>query len=1010
MPKPRDYDSKRVARYYTAMINDSVYQKVCGLDVTCYQSKEPLPWKDRLSGKKMKLSVGDPWGTWYECAWFCFTADLKTLPEGTSLAVLIDVEGELLITDQDGNPVRSLTSVGCRTPKMEYGLDERAIKENKLELWADGGSNDLFRKQEKRAHLRRADLVMVNEKAKRLYYDNLVISNLLEILPQDSARYAQIKKAYLDCAHLVVDQGLRAFDQATILLEKQLNMKNGDYPLNITAIGHGHLDLAWLWPKREAMRKAARTLASAVYLTEKYPGYVFGVSQPQMLEWIKEQHPDLYEKIKEAVREGRIEPQGAMWVEADTNLPSGESLIRQIHYGQTFLKNEFDLDMDYLWLPDVFGYTAALPQILKKSGVRAFFTQKISWNSINPFPHQSFIWKGPDGSSVLAHFFPENTYNGGATPKSAQTIEKNYIDKDVSSHALMVFGDGDGGGGPGEAHLEYLKRMENLLGVPPVKPGSVTDFIKEWEKDALQFQVWQGELYLEFHHGTYTTLGRSKRYNRKTEFALRDLELKAALASYTGMMEYPRELLDRLWKTMLFNQFHDVVPGSSIKRVYDESWEEYEWIAREINTIDQTISQKAVEFLGLLEEQWMVRNNLSWDRDEYVCIEGKVAKVTVPSMGYAVIHKNDLFDINNEELTAQEDMIDNGILRVKFDRWGAISSITDVLSHTEMIPEGQKGNELIVYRDIGDAWDFIPSYREFSPRPVTLVDKRFYVEGIRAWAEFTYRYDHSVIKQKVSLEKGNCLLRFDTTADWRNKETMLRTSFAHGLSVENAVCDIQFGNIKRPVTSNTSWEMAKDEIPAHKWVDVSDGGRGMAIINDCKYGYSAKDNRLSLNLIRSAEYGGCKFLYGDTPEGEYNHDFTDQCTHEFSYAVYWHKGDFQNSDLVKKAYEFNVPVSVYKGIKNKVEKRNKLCQKSFFTLNTDDVIIETVKEAYDGTGLIIRMYEYKGRQVHCSLQVNLPYRRSVETDLQEKSERAVELHQLSFTPYEIKTIKIEGDM
>ncbi|HBN86074.1 MAG TPA: alpha-mannosidase, partial [Clostridiales bacterium] len=375
MPKLRDYDHDRVLRYYKDIVDRSMYRKIKDLEVICYWSEEPLSWKDRQSGRKMNLSVGDAWGTWYECAWFHFTADLTSLPKDEPLAVLIDIEGELLITDSHENPVRGLTSVGCRTPKTEYILNEIFIKENWLDMWADAGSNDLFRKPDKRAHLRKADLVVVNPIAQKLHYHNGIISGLLEVLPTDSARYAQLKNVYLDCAHMVTDQGPEAFEEAIRLLETQLVMKNGDYPLKITAIGHGHLDLAWLWPKREAVRKAARTLTSAIYLTEKYPGYVFGVSQPQMLQWMKEIYPDLYQRIQEAVKQGRIEPQGAMWVEADTNLPSGESLIRQIHYGLKYIKDEFGIDADYLWLPDVFGYSAALPQILKKSGVNTFFTQ-----------------------------------------------------------------------------------------------------------------------------------------------------------------------------------------------------------------------------------------------------------------------------------------------------------------------------------------------------------------------------------------------------------------------------------------------------------------------------------------------------------------------------------------------------------------------------------------------------------------------------------------------------------
>ncbi len=1008
MPKPRDYNSGRVIRYYRACINDNIYIKVKSLDVTCYWSKEPIHWEDRLTGKEIKLSVGDPWGTWYECAWFKFTTDLSRVPKTAGLAVIIDIEGELLIVDNAGSPIRSLTSVGCRTPKIEYVLEKNFINSDMLELWADAGSNDLFRKQDKVAKIKRADLVMVNDKAKTLYYNNMIVENLLEILPQDSARYAQLKKAYLDSAHMVVDRGYEAFDDALKILEKQLSMKNGDYPLKISAVGHGHLDLAWLWPQREAVRKAARTLSSAVYLTKKYPGYVFGVSQPQMLQWMKTGYPKLYDEIKEAVSEGRIEPQGAMWVEADTNIPCGEALIRQIYYGQKFMKDEFDIKMNYLWLPDVFGYTAALPQILKKSGVDYFFTQKISWNSINKFPHQSFIWEGLDTSRVLSHFFPENSYNGAALPKSAQNVERNYIDKDISESALMVFGDGDGGGGPGESHIECIKRMKNLLGIPPVKFNTVADFIKEWEKDADKFSVWKGELYLEFHHGTYTTVGNSKRYNRKTEIALRDMEIKHTLAHYFGLIKYPASLTDELWKETLFYQFHDVVPGSSIKRVYDESWQGYEKMLDKMHKADLRFLNSLKSFVNINEQQTLVMNSLSWTREEYIPVGEKYIKAVVPSMGYMVVNNLQAKEISVNEMTCTDNLISNGRLSVEFDEEGSICSVTDLLFGSELIPIGQKGNDLHVYRDIGDAWDFIPSYREFEPGKPELVSKRFFMDGLSACGEFEYKYNSSYIKQKVSLQKDDLLIRFDTFVDWRDKETMLRTSFQHDICASDVVCDIQFGNVRRPLTNNTTWEMAKDEIPAHKWIDISDGETGLALITDSKYGYCAKDNRLELNLIRSAEYGGCKFMYGDTPKGEYNHDFTDQCTHTFSYALYWHKGDYKNADVIKKAYEYNIPLSIYKGTSDNNNQNSAGIneKRSFFEIDRDGVIIETVKNAYDDMGIIIRLYEYKGQRTQCRLKINFSFGDIYETDLQENVINKIKTEQLTFNPFEIRTFKI----
>jgi alpha-mannosidase len=376
---------------------------------------------------------------------------------------------------------------------------------------------------------------------------------------------------------------------ARSVLAKELNKQGGASSLKISAIGHAHIDLAWLWPLRETRRKAARTFSTALMLLEKYPNYIFGASQPQLYAWVQQDYPALYEKVKKKIAEGRWEVQGAMWVEADTNIAGGEALVRQILYGKKYFQKEFNQDMRILWLPDVFGYSGALPQILRKSGIEYFMTTKLSWNIYNKFPHHTFLWSGIDGSEVLAHMPPEGTYNSAASPTSIHKAEAEYMDKGIADECLMLFGIGDGGGGPGEEHLERLERERNLEGLLPIKQEPSIQFFDRLALQRENYKKWHGELYLERHQGTYTTQAKSKRYNRKIEILLRELEFISVLAQLERNESYPDETIERLWKELLLYQFHDILPGSSIHRVYEESLHHYAKIARNHRVVRESI-------------------------------------------------------------------------------------------------------------------------------------------------------------------------------------------------------------------------------------------------------------------------------------------------------------------------------------------------------------------------------------------------------------------------------------
>ena len=582
MPEYKPYTLKYLEETLR-QIEAAIYTTVAPLEIEAWRTPEPIPFDARTTGEHITPRIGESWGGLFDCAWFHFTGHVPERDGDRPLVLLLDVSGEMCVFDEAGAPVRGLTSMASsydfslgRPGKRVLPLASPTRRGDAIEVWADAGCNDLFGNLQDGGAVKLAEVATVDEAVRALYYDFEVLLDFLKTLPVESPRYQQVLTGLTDAVHLLYGGIPQNARQARAVLAPLLARRNGDAALKVSAVGHAHMDLAWLWPIRETIRKGARTFATGLANIEKYPDYVFGASQPQYFAWMKEYYPALWDRIVAAVAAGRIDVQGCMWVEADTNVSGGEALVRQILYGKRFWRSEFGLDVKYLWLPDVFGYSGSLPGILARAGVPYFSTQKLSWSLVNTFPHQSFHWHGIDGSEVLAHMLPEETYNSPAAPRSVRMIERNYKDSGVSSRALMVFGIGDGGGGPGEEHLERLARIKNLEGLSPVKQETVADFLEKWQVDAARFATWVGELYLERHEGTLTTKARNKRYNRKMELALRDMEWSCVLAGMLAGAAYPAARLEALWREMLLYQFHDILPGSTIKRVYDESVARYE--------------------------------------------------------------------------------------------------------------------------------------------------------------------------------------------------------------------------------------------------------------------------------------------------------------------------------------------------------------------------------------------------------------------------------------------------
>ncbi|KIL41372.1 alpha-mannosidase [Gordoniibacillus kamchatkensis] len=988
-------------------IQRRIYTVIAPLSVEAWVTPEPVPYTQRQSGVHKMLKPGDRWGELWDCAWFRFRGDVPQEAAGQNVVLLIDVNGEVCIVDEEGSPYQGLTNINSEFDtslglpgKRVVAVTEHIARGGKVELWGDAGCNDLFGKY-RGGTLKEADIAICHEEIHKLYYDVEVLLELAEQLPEPSSRRAQIMQALYDASLQLAKINDDSAAAARRRLAPELAKRGGDPTLTVSAVGHAHIDLAWLWPIRETIRKGARTFATALRMMERYPEYVFGASQPQLYEWIKERYPKLYGQVKARIAEGRWELQGAMWVEPDSNVSGGEALIRQIVYGQQFYKREFGQTVRSLWVPDIFGYTASLPQLLLKSGISYMVTQKLSWNMYNDYPHHTFFWEGIDGSKILTHLPPEDTYNSPAAPRSLAKIEREYKDCSVSDRALMLFGIGDGGGGPGEEHLERLRRETNLLGLPPVFQEPSIDFLDKLNERAGRYKTWRGELYLEKHQGTLTTQAKNKKFNRRMEKALRELEFAAVWNLLSdGGAPYPKEELDTIWKEVLLYQFHDILPGSSITRVYDESLARYETLlARTEGLIRERYAKLASGLdTGTMRKPYAIFNSLPWERTEWIRIEESWIRATVPPMGYALVDAEaaEAAALEPGLLRADRSGLENELVRVTLRDDGTICSICDKTADREIVPAGATANALTLYNEQGgDAWDFPADYRERASARLLPAEWKAYTDGPAAVIEQTYAFGASRIEQRIVVTAGSRTIEFRTKVNWQETNKMLRAAFPLDIRSETAICDIQFGYVKRPVHRNTSWDFARDEICAHHYVDLSEPAYGAVLLNDGKYGFRAADGELDINLLRSPGYPDPK---------------ADRGEHEFVYALLPHSGDWVSGNVYKEGYALNVPLRAVAANRGGGGGKG-AAQAALMELGGSHVMIESVKRAEDSQDLIIRLYETAGGKSQARLKLHFPYSRLEWVNLlEEPADEVAEASggelQMSFSAFEIKTLKV----
>jgi alpha-mannosidase len=809
--------------------------------------------------------------------------------------------------------------------------------------------------------------------------------------------------------------------------------------VSITAVGHAHLDVAWLWTLGQTRRKAGRTFYNVIRLMEQFPEFRFSQSQPQLYDFVRQDYPELFEVIRQRVRDGRWEPLGGTWVEADCNITGAESLARQFLLGRTFFRDHFGADAEapVLWLPDVFGYAWNLPQLIKEAGLEYFFTIKLGWNQYNRLPYDSFWWQGLDGTRILTHFSttPQSgsphasTYNANASPEQTLETWRSFQQKDwgrpgVTPPLLMSFGYGNGGGGPTREMLENIREMGHFPATPQIKCGTVGEFFHQLETEVGdRLPTWNGELYLENHQGTYTTQSRNKRANRKSEFLLHDAEFLAALAFVLDSgYRYAHAELHRAWELVCLNQFHDILPGSSITPVYAESQQQY----AEVREIGERVRDGALAAIAeKLGGDVLVVNPTSFERNDLVFwsnppIENPVLQRTdglpvsvqpvkgglLLDIGYLPPYSvtplfttsisNTQYPISN--LTSTPTSLENDFLRVELNTAGDIVRIYDKLSGREVLPAGAIANQFQAFEDRPinpDAWDIDIFYDDklWLAEPAESV--RVVENGpLRATLEVRRRILNSEYVQRISLTHNSLRLDFDTTIQWRERHILLKVAFPVDVLSSQATYEIQWGNIQRPTHRNTSWDWARFEVCAQKWVDLSEGGYGISLLNDCKYGHDIHDNVMRISLLRGPT----------TPDPE-----ADQGQHRFAYSLLPHAGSW-NELTIAESYALNDPLIVWATARNPKPQTRNLKSLSFISVDLPSVVIETIKQAEDGRGLIVRLYESQRRRGVCTLATAFPLAEAWRTNLLEENQERLEIENykvhFSIKPYQILTLRL----
>ncbi|MEU6086392.1 glycoside hydrolase family 38 C-terminal domain-containing protein [Streptomyces sp. NPDC047085] len=977
MHDDRNLVEARLRRVLDERIRPAVYPESVPLRVAVWHAPgEPVPVEEGLAAEPAPIEVGARWGAPWGTSWFRVTGTVPEAWAGKTVEALLDLgfdenmpgfQCEGLVYRPDGTPVKGLNP---RNQWVRVGAPVEGGEEVRLHI--EAASNPVildyhpFRPtwlgdkdtagHEPQYTLTRMDLAVFDETVGQLVLDLEVLGELMAELPADSGRRHDILRAVdraLDAIDLQDVNGTA--DRARERLTDVLSAPAVPSAHRISAVGHAHIDSAWLWPLRETVRKVARTTSNMTALIEDEPEFVFAMSQAQQWAWVKEHRPEVWARVKKAVAEGRFVPAGGMWVESDTNMPGSEAMARQFVHGKRFFLDEFGIENEEAWLPDTFGFAAGLPQIIKAAGSKWLLTQKISWSQTNKFPHHTFQWEGIDGTRIFTHFPPVDTYNCSMKGSEIAHAARNFRDKGRARHSLAPSGWGDGGGGTTREMVAKAARLRDLEGSATVVWETPRAFFEKAEAEYPEPPVWVGELYLELHRATLTSQAKTKQGNRRSEHLLREAELWAATAAVRTGFPYPYEELDRIWKTVLLHQFHDILPGSSIAWVHREARATYERVAAELTAIIES-AQRALAGEG---PEPLVFNAAPHPR----------AGVAAGGAGRAVTG-------GRTTLTPRPGgghVLDNGLLRIEIDARGLVVSAYDHDADRETIAPGKAAGLLQLHPDfpnMWDAWDVDAFYRN-TVTDLTDADE-ISAGDDGASVRIVRSFGASRVTQVLSLPPGERRLDLDTEVDWHETEKFLKLAFPLDLHAERYASETQFGHVHRPTHTNTSWEAAKFEACNHRFVHLEEPGWGVALVNDSTYGHDVTrtvrtdGDRGTTTTVRASLLRAPRF-----PDPE-----TDQGVHHFRHALIPGAGI---ADAVREGWRINLPERRTTGAGEVAP---------LVTVDDDAVVVTAVKLADDGSGdVVVRFHEANGGRARATLTAGFEVADVTVTDLLERPDR-----------------------
>ena len=989
----------RVRREFDERVFPAVYRNSLPLTVAAWDVPgEPVPYDEAMAGDYRPFTVGEHWSRPWGTTWFRFSVDVPAEMAGPQLEAVIDLgfhpdsagfqsEGLVWI---DGQPVQGIHPRRTGLPLPDVGAGPFTFyveaasnpafpgyRPSPLGSLSTAGEKPLYR-------LRQASLADRDDDVFGLLLDVDVLLGLARALPADEARrirlMRQLEAAFnaLDLDHV----GATAAAARRVLRPAlDLHARSGAH--HVVAVGHAHIDSAWLWPIRETKRKCARTFASAIRLMDDYPDYHFTCSQAAQYEWIEHDQPALFEGIQAKVAAGQWHPVGGMWVEPDMNLPSGESIVRQLVFGQRYFQSKFGVRSSVIWIPDVFGYPATLPQVFREGGCTRFVTQKLSWNKQNVFPHSTFWWEGLDGSRVLTHFPPVDTYNAEITPAQVRYAETNFKEHGWSNWSLMPFGHGNGGGGPTREMMERARRMADLDGVTPVSVGTAEQFFGNVEAEAAAgapVPVWAGELYFEMHRGTLTSQSATKVGNRRCERLLREAELWLVAAG--GATPELTSELETLWKDVLLQQFHDIIPGSSIAWVADDAEAAHTRVAERLETIITDA------LATIVPAGTSVANAATHARREVIVIDGEPTMVEVPGSGIATASAT---AVDDHRVVVTERSMNNGLISVAWNLDGEMTSIIDIVRGRQLLPAGARitlqlaPDHPVEY----DAWDLESWTRSLGVAVAGATSMQFATRH-PLLAELVVRreFGKSSLVQTYTMRAGSARLDIHFDIDWHEDEKLLFLKVPIDVHTHEASCDIQFGHVKRPTHASSSWDAAKFEVCAHRYVDVSEPSFGVAVLNDGRYGHGVQDGGVSVSLLRAAKY----------PDPDADHG-----RHAVTISVLPHGPGLH--DVLHEADALNLPLRLVTSGNGSAEPL------PVVTVDHRGVQISSVKHADDGTGqVIVRLHEACGDRATVTLRTARQIRGAVRCNLLEEPTDEIECSDgivlLTLQPFELATVRL----